>query len=192
MINLKTVRRGWWLALLSLALSLGRLGAGEDGTVSEYQVKAAFLYNFTKFVDWPARTFTTTNAPFVIGIVGDNPFNTDLDDVVRDEKVHGHPLVVKRFQVAEDFTGCQLLFVSRSVKEQLGSVLRRTAGRPVLTISDTAGFVEQGVMANLLLVKGSIKMEVNRKVAEAAGLQISAKLLGLARIVESNPGSSAP
>jgi len=190
MTGLKTARRAWWLALVGLALSLCRVGAGKDRAVGEYQVKAAFLYNFTKFADWPAIAFESANAPFVIGIAGDDPFGEDLDDVVRNESVRGHPLVVKRFRADDDFTGCHLLFISRSTKDRLDAVLKQVRSRPILTISDTGGFAERGVMVNLLLVQGSVKMEINRQAAEQTGLQISSKLLSLAQIVETGAAPS--
>ena len=178
--------------LLGLALLVCGRCEAEDRAVSEYQVKAAFLYNFTKFVIWPKEAFATNNSPLTIGIVGDDPFGKSLDDVVRGEQISGHPLIVKRFRLDQDFTGCQLLFASRSIKDDLNTFVRQVGHRPILTIGDTAGFGRQGVMATLLLVNGNIKMEINRNAAEMAGLQISAKLLGLARIVESDRGVFEP
>jgi hypothetical protein len=192
-INLKTTRHAGWLALLSLALSCGwTAGGGEARTPNEYQVKAAFLFNFTKFVEWPAAAFPSTNAPFVIGVVGDDPFGKNLDDLVRGETVRGHPLVIKRLRVDEDLTGCHTLFISGSEKGNLEFILEPLISRPILTVGDTGGFAERGVTANLLLVEGSVKMEINLKSAETTGLRVSSKLLSLARIVESGRGEANP
>jgi hypothetical protein len=191
-IHLKKCRSVWWLALLGVALSLCHSTAGEDRAVSEYQVKSAFIYNFTKFVDWPDNAFATTNAPLVIGIVGEDFFGKNLDAVVANESLRGHPLVVKRFQSGDEVTGCHILFISRSEKEKLDDTLNQLNGRHVLTVGDTTGFTARGVMVNLLVVQGSVKMEINLKAAEQAGLQISSKLLGLAKIVEPGAKASRP
>jgi len=183
-ICLRTNRAVWWLALLSLWLRCGQVEAEQAPAPREYEVKAAFLFNFTRFVQWPATAFASTNSPFVIGVVGDDPFGADLDDIVRGEIAHGHPLIVKRFGDDEDLSRCHLLFISRSKKEGLDLLLRRLAGQPVLTVGDTGGSAERGVMVNLLLVEGSIKMEINPKAAAEAGLQISSRLLSLAKIVD--------
>lgn len=185
MINLKTIRR-LWLAGLSLAMLLAcRALAADAGAVGEYQVKAAFLYNFTKFVDWPGAAAKPADAPFVIGIAGDDPFGSMLDETIKSEKAAGHPLIVKRFKRGEPVGGCQILFISRSETGHLESVLKQTEEEPVLTVGDADGVAARGVMINLILVKGTVKMEINLHRAEQARLRISSKLLGLAKIVES-------
>jgi hypothetical protein len=153
--------------------------------VSEYQIKAAFLYNFTQFTDWPASTFSATNAPIVIGIVGEDPFGNIMDEVVRGEMVRGHPLVIKRLRADEDLRSCHVLFISRSEKDRLPALLSQLKGSPVLTVSDINEFAQEGGMVNLLLANNTVKLEINQAKAEEAGLQISAKLLRLARIVKS-------
>jgi len=178
--------RNWLVGLACLWLTAGGgFSAGKNSGVSEYQVKAAFLYNFIKFTDWPGRTFASAEAPIVIGIVGDDPFGKTLDDVVKDELVHQRPLILKRFRADEDLGSCQVLFICNSEKERVAALLNQLKGKPVLTTSDAPGFAEQGGMVNLLLVKDSVKLEINQAVAEASGLQISGKLLSLARIVKS-------
>ena len=174
------------LLWLSLMLGHGSLAARADTALSEYEVKAAFLFNFTRFVEWPAPAFTATNSPFVIGVVGPDPFGKSLDDVVRDASVHGHPIEVKRFHVDDDLGNCHVVFLSRSIRDKVDPVLRELAGRPILTVADSEGLAAKGVMLNLLLVDGSIKrIEVNLKASTACGIQISSKLLSLARIVDS-------
>jgi hypothetical protein len=180
------------LAFLSLALSVCPLGAGDDRAMSEYQVKAAFLYNFTKFVSWPAAAFATTNAPFVMGIAGTDPFGKSLDEVMRNEMVGNHPILVKRLRAGYALGSCHMLFISGSEKEWVESMLAQLRRRPILIVGDTAGFAARGVTVNLLLAQGSVKMEVNHKAAEQAGLEISSKMLGLATIVESGNTPSAP
>jgi len=192
MVNHKENRSAWRRALLSLALLVCPLVTGEDRAMSEYQVKAAFLYNFTKFVSWPAAAFATTNAPFVLGIAGTDPFGKSLDEVVRNEMVENHPILVKRLRAGDDLGSCHMLFISSSEKEWVESMLAQLRRRPILIVGDTAGFAARGVTVNLLLAQGSVKMEINHKAAEQAGLEISSKMLGLATIVESGSTPKAP
>ena len=171
--------------LLGLWLAGGWATAAESAAgVSEYQVKAAFIYNFTKFTDWPASSFPSAGAPIVIGIVGEDPFGKIMDDIVRGEVVRGRRLVVKRYRADEDLRGCHVLFISRSERERLDQLLGQLKGRPVLTVGDTSGFAEQGGTVNLLVVDKTVKLVINQAAAARAGLQISAKLLKLARLVE--------
>lgn len=181
-----TTRRKWLLGLACLGLVGGWADAAEKSAgVSEYQIKAAFLYNFTQFTDWPASAFSSSNAPIVIGIVGKDPFANSLDEVVRGELVRGRPLVVKRLRANADLRSCHMLFISRSEKEGLPAVLSQLKGSPVLTVGDTNGFAQQGGMVNLLLVNKTVKMEINQAAAEEVGLQMSSKLLKLARLMRS-------
>ena len=179
-------RRRWLVGLVCLWLA-GGWAAGDESSagVSEYQVKAVFLYNFTQFTEWPTGTFPASNAPIVIGIVGEDPFGSTMDHLVRGEVVRGHPLVVRRLQADDDLRSCQVLFISRSEKARLPELLNKIKGSPVLTVGDVEGFAQQGGMVNLLLVNKTVKMEINPAVAEEAGLRISGKVLSLARIVKS-------
>lgn len=182
-----TIRRLCGLLWLSLALGNAPLLVHADAPLGEYQVKAAFLLNFARFAEWPDSAFSDTNSPFVIGVVGVDPFGASLDDVVRGESVHGHPILVKRFQADDDLSGCHAVFLTRSTRDKLDLLLRELRGRPVLTVSDTDGLAVRGVMLNLLLVEGSVKrIEVNLKASAAGGIQFSSKLLSLARIVDSD------
>lgn len=182
---LRITRRQWLVGLACLWLA-GGVAAGEDRSgVSEYQLKAAFLYNFTQFTEWPADAFATADAPIVIGIVGEDPFGRTLDDAVKGELVRGRPLVVQRFRADEDLGSCQILFISRSEKERLRALLIALKGRPVLTVSDINDFALEGGIVHLQLANKSVKLEINQAVAEECGLQISAKLLRLARIAKS-------
>ena len=105
----------------------------------EYQVKAVFLYNFGQFVEWPAHVYDTPQAPFVICIVGDDPFGKTLDDVVRGESVGSRSLVVRRLEKTRDTEDCQILFVGRGQAELLSDALDAVRGRSVLTVTDIEG-----------------------------------------------------
>jgi hypothetical protein len=179
-------RRAWLLGMACFCLAGGWAAGADIGpAVGEYQVKATFIYNFTKFTDWPSSAFPFSNAPIVIGIVGEDPFGQTMDDVVRGETLGGRPFVVKRLRADEDLRSCHLLFISRSEKERLPALLNQLKGSSVLTVSEINGFAERGGMVNLALANKSVKVEINQSAAEQAGLQISAKLLKLARLVKS-------
>jgi hypothetical protein len=181
----QTNRRKWLLGLVCLWLTGGWAVPAESlAGVGEYQVKAAFLYNLIKFTDWPTNGFASSEAPMVIGIVGDDPFGQTIDDLVRGETVGIRPLQIKRLKAGEDLSSCHVLFISKSEKDQFPLILNQVKPRPVLTVSDTPGFAEQGGMVTLLLSSKTVKLEINQAVAEDAGLRISAKLLKLARLVK--------
>jgi hypothetical protein len=189
MINQLNIRRSLPLGLACLwlagAWTPGLVAAEKRSGVGEYQVKATFLYNFTQFTDWPDGAFSSTNAPIVIGIVGEDPFGSTLDDVVRGEVVRGHPLVVKRLRADEDLRSCHVLFISRSEKERHAAILTGLHGHPVLTVSETDRFLENGGVVNLLMVKDRVRFEINSSATDRAGLKISSKLLNLAtRVVK--------
>ena len=160
--------------------------AADNPGLSEYDVKAGFLFKLPQFIDWPASAFVTPDAPIVIGIVGDDPFGKTLDELVKGEIVRGHPLAIKRLNPDDDLKSCQVLFICRNKKDQLPSLLQKLKGCPVLTVGDDNGFADQGSMVNFVLVQEKVKLEINPVAVEQAGLQISAKLLKLARIVKSN------
>lgn len=178
----------WSAVLFFLCLALvGLAAAGKNPGLTEYQLKALYLYNFTKFTDWPDSAFASADAPIVIAIVGEDPFGKTLDELVDHDIVRGHPLVVKRLRAGDDPRGCQILFICRDVKNKLPALLQNLKGSPVLTVGDFTDFADQGGMVNLVLAQENVKCEINRASAEEAGLKISAKLLRLARIVDSKP-----
>jgi hypothetical protein len=146
----------------------------------EYEVKAAFLYNFTKFVEWPAASFATPASPILVGIVGEDPFGETLDQTLRGETARGRAFEVRRFRAEDDFTGCHVLFVSRSESRQLETILRRVEGRAVLTVSEEAEFARRGGMIELVVLEQCVRFEINLSALEKAGLKASSKLLAVA------------
>jgi hypothetical protein len=184
MLDLKSIRRLCLLASLWLALAAGwNVPAAGAKAVSEYQAKAAFVFNFTKFVEWPEEALAT-NAPFVIGIVGSDAFGDILDEAVKAEQVHGRPLLIKRLKRGDAVENCQILFIGRAENDQLEPLLKQASQSSILTVGEVEGDAARGVMINLLVVKDTMKMEINRQRVEQAHLQISSKLLTLAKIVE--------
>ena len=149
----------------------------------EREIKAVFLFNFTRFVDWPSQALVAGSAPVVIGILGSDPFGKVLDDVVRGEKSNDHPLVVKRFDRLEAVTNCHVLFVCRSEAPRLPAILKYLQTQPVLSVSDIEGFAEAGGMIALVTENGKVRLKVNLDQARQAHLEISSKLLRPSQLV---------
>jgi hypothetical protein len=152
---------------------------------SEYEVKAAFVYNFIKFVEWPSHSFTAEDSPFVVGVLGQDPMNDALESL-RGKTAQGRKLAVKRFNRMGDLDRCHVLYVGRSEKEQIAAVLKATTNLNVLTVADMKGFAQAGGVVNFITQENRISFEINVGTAERAGLKVSSKLLKLARIVGSD------
>lgn len=168
------------LALL-LALPAGVKAEGKVPT--EYEVKAAFLYNFIAFTEWPETAFEQATSPIVIGILGKDPFGASLDAMMKGERVKSRPLIVWRVSRLEDLTRCHILFVSDSEAKQLGDILNRVKTQPILTVSDMAGFAEAGGAVGFVTAD-SVKLTINPRAIQTARLALSAKLFRLARLVQ--------
>jgi hypothetical protein len=147
---------------------------------TEYQVKAAYLFNFGQFVEWPATAYASPTAPFVIGIVGDDPFGNAIDEIVRGESLAGHPLVVRRFRTPEEIAGCNILFIGRSEAPRIERTLQALRGRHVLTVTDFTGAGSDAAIIALKTENNRIRMRINVEEARANNLVISPKLLRLA------------
>ncbi len=174
------LRCGWMVILLLVGGSL-KLSA-QPAASAEYQIKAVFLFNFARFVDWPAKAFPDADSPFVIGILGDDPFGSYLDETVRGEKVNGHPLTVQRYRRAGEIRACQVLFISRSEADRLEQILASLRGRSILTVGDTDDFAARGGMIRLATERNKVRMRINLDAVKAANLAISSKLLRVAEI----------
>lgn len=170
--------------LLSVALGFGVFQSVRAlEALSEYQVEAVFVFNFSHFVEWPTQSFAAPSDPFVIGILGSDPFGAHLDEAVRGEQINGHPLLVRRFKNIADVDDCQILFIDRSESSQIDQVLSALKGRSTLTVSQADGAAERGVMIQFATENSRIRLRINVESARAAGLTISSKLLRPAAIV---------
>ncbi len=176
--------------LVYLALSIAGITqcAALAGPVSEYQVKAVFLFNFSQFVTWPTGAFPSAAAPIVIGVLGDDPFGKQLDAVVAGESVGGRSLVVRRYREVSEVKDCQILFIDRSETARLRDIVKALQGRSILTVSDIDGAAGSGVMIDLVLEGGHVRMRINVAAARASGLLLSSQLLGPAEIVGPGEG----
>jgi len=155
-------------------------GEDDGGASSEYQVKAAFLFNFAKFVDWPSRKFTEPDSPLIIGIVGSDPFGALLEEQVQDQRINDRIVVVRHIQSMEELRKCHMIFVCRSEADRLGPILSEVRGDNVLTVGETDKFISHGGMINFVVVDGNVHFQINDSAARHAGLKISSKLANLA------------
>jgi YfiR/HmsC-like len=165
---------------------LARAAGGAEAP-NEYQVKAVFVFNFSRFVEWPPQAFAAANDPFVIGIVGGDPFGTRLDEAVQGEQINQHPLEIRRFRSVADIRNCQILYIDRSQNAQLNEILDALDHRNILTVSDLDNASSRGVMIQFVTESNRIRLRINNDAAKAAGLTISSKLLRPAEIVDIPP-----
>jgi hypothetical protein len=148
----------------------------------EYEVKAVFLFNFARFVDWPPEAFAGPQAPLVIGVLGEDPFDGFLDDTVRGEQVNHRSLIVRRYRHVEEIETCHILFISQSEAHRLNDILARLNHRSILIVGDSEGFAQRGGMIRFVTEESRIRFRINQEAAEAAHLIISSKLLQLAKV----------
>jgi len=169
-------------ACLVLLLLLGfRLAAQSAG---EYELKAAFLYKFASFVEWPDAL---SNGPLCIGVLGQDPFGPALDGVVKGKSYQGRAFEIRRFKPGQESSKCQILFIGALEPKKLREVLSRLQGAAVLTVGDVPGFCESGGMVDLGLSGNKVQLEINVEAAEKAGLHLNSRLLSLAKIVRAAP-----
>ena len=169
--------------LASLAVLLSSFQAqGQAVFSTEYDIKAALLFNLTQFTEWPDAAFTNSEAPIVIGVLGDNPFGQSLDKAVSGEKVQNRPVVTRYFANADE-ARCHILFVSRSEVGQVDRIIAKTRARQMLTVSDIDRFASRGGMVRFVTDRNRVKLNINIPEVEAAGLKISSKLLRISHLV---------
>jgi len=149
---------------------------------SEYEVKAAYIYNFAKFVEWANGRFQDGSESVHVCVLGDDPFGPSLE-VIEGKTAVNRKVRIKRTASLQNIRGCEILFISNSEEEHLAKILKVISGSPVLTIGDTEGYAEQGVMINFYMENKTVRFEINPKAAIRAGLRISSNLLRIAKIV---------
>ncbi|HYG38369.1 MAG TPA: YfiR family protein [Cytophagales bacterium] len=167
----------------TMLLSCGVVILSAQSPAREYQIKAVFLFNFTQFVEWPATAFSSEETPLVIGILGEDPFNSYLDEVISNEKVNNHPLIVRRFKNTEQIEACHILFVSKSHENKMSRIRAVLKDKNTLTVSDGSNFIKEGGMIRFITLNKKIQFQINPEAVKAANLTISSKLLRLAEIV---------
>ena len=152
--------------------------------LDEYQVKAAFLYNFAKFVEWPPQAFQRPGEPIAVCVVGQDRFEGALEETVKGKEAEGRPLVVRNVTVAKGFAGCQILFVSASERKHFPGILSSAKQCGLLTVGEAEGFASAGGMINFKREGGRVRFEINVEAAQQRELRISSKLLMLAETVK--------
>lgn len=174
------------IILVQLLAALGWLSVAQncrgDEPSQEYKLKAAFIYNFARFIEWPNDAFADDNAPFVIAVVGADPFKGALEQVMNGKKVGGRSVEIHHFASSDNIGSCQILFVSGTDADSISRVLQKVGRNHVLTIGESDDFTSSGGGLRFFTEDDRIRFEINTSATDCAGLKISSKLLKLARI----------
>jgi hypothetical protein len=170
-----------WLGIAAvLACIVASLAGADPNSVGEYQLKAVFLFNFAKFVEWPGQAFTDPRDPFTICLAGANPFGSSLDDEVRGKTVANRSISIRLVSSPEQVRKCQILFVPASERKRERGLLEALQGLSVLTVGDTDDFTANGGIVQFKLIDARLHFKIAHEAAERANLRISSKLLSLA------------
>jgi hypothetical protein len=169
--------------LLAAALQLSAQAPAFD----EYQVKAAFLYNFAKFVEWPPGTFANSADPIGICIIGQNPFGSTLEDMVQGKRIGDRAFVVRRLTDTQQVKGCEILFIGAGEWKRARALLDVVKGAPVLTVGETDDFTSFGGVIAFQLEGPRVRIQIDLEAAGRAKLRISSKLLSFAAIARKQP-----
>ncbi len=168
-------------AVLILALATsGSIRAAEIPVAGEYDIKAAFLVNFAKFVEWPADGPPVAGSPIVIGVIGADPFGPKLDGIASGRQVDGHPIVVRRANSLDGLTRCHILFVGAGSAAELGGIVSRATARGMLTVGESPGFTAHGGAIEFFIENQKVRFAINLEAASAARLKVSSHLAQLA------------
>jgi hypothetical protein len=150
----------------------------------EYPVKAEFLERFTHFIQWPDASFASAQSPFVVCVMGTNPFGTYLEHLIATRRLQGRPAELRPVSDPAKLDGCHLVFIAASERDRIRSIVKHTYGKPILTVGDTEGFASAGVLINLYIEDDNVRFEINVAAVNDSGLKFSSKLYKLARLVE--------
>lgn len=153
---------------------------GQNARPSEYDVKAAYLFNFSRFVEWPPKTADTASESFAICVLGRDPFGPALNTTIARENIGGKSVVTKQILSPQDAAHCQVLFISSSEDRKLKEILEILGTASILTVSDLPRFTERGGMVQFVLAENRVRFEVNSAITERAGLTLSSELLKVA------------
>ncbi len=148
----------------------------------EYALKAVFLYNFCRFIDWPKSAFASPNEPIIIGVVGEDPFGSLLQEAVRGETSRGRAIQIAHYSKPEAIGHCHLLFVSRSEAGRMEKILSAVSGKSIVTVGETDAFLDRGGMIALTQDKNHVRLHINPALLRAASLDVSSKLLRVADV----------
>lgn len=172
-----------WLALCAVAIGLFQPVAARAEITPEYKVKAVYLLNIVRFVKWPTNAFRAADSPLVIGILGENPFDNELDRLMNGKIVGGRTVTVKRVAMVADAKACQVFFIPASERANLPLHLATLRNAPVLTIGESAEFLDDGGVIEFFVEQNKIRFNINQAQADAQGIQLDSQLLNLANTV---------
>ena len=167
------------LAAMALVPALAQV----DRAAAETQIKAAFLYKFSGFVEWPPKAFARPDSPFTIGVIGADELATDLEQIVKGRTVLERAVVVRRMRRGESVAGIQMLFIGQAEGTRLAEILAIAKGQSVLTVTESENALSHGSMINFVFVDDKVRFDVALPQAERGALKISARLLAVARKV---------
>jgi hypothetical protein len=194
--------RGRLAAALVVAAWLVAAGAAPQvEQASEKELMATWIWRIARYTTWPEPTFAAKDSPFVVGILGDDPFGRTIDDAVKTRKVDGRSIVVRRIKmptasergpdrlrrVRDEVRRCHVLFVCRSERRELDEIIGLCKTCPVLTVSDIRDFARDGGMVEFRIIRNELGFDINRRSCERAKLRISARVLDLARNLYPKP-----
>ena len=174
------------LRLMSVIIAnviISPMNADNLDTDLEYRVKAGFLGNFAKFVRWPTAFLPKADSPYVIGILGEDPFGSVIDQAIDGFTIGGKNVVIKRFNDVASLEFCHILFISRSQKVHLDHIFTSLQRVPTLTVGEMSNFCQKGGMINFIFIENNIRFEVNSNAAQKAQLKLSSNLLSLAKAI---------
>jgi hypothetical protein len=171
------------LCLAFVQLLVPRIAAGQGDSVSEYELKAAMLYNLTRFVEWPASAYPNPETPTQLCILGRDPFGNSLASIVSRRGANSRPVQIRHLQNGNGIRACHVLYISSSEKKNIGQIISLLKGSDVLTVGEMAQFAARGGMIQFSLVDRQVRFDINLQAASQADLKISSRLLVLARIV---------
>lgn len=176
--------------IIACLLAGAATAAAQSPRAPEYEVKAAFLYNFAKFVEWPSPAFSASSAHLRICVLGHDPFGDALIRIVEGKSISGHSIVIREAQSLAEARACHILFISRSDPDTLQQALAHLRDLPVLTVGENSEFLSLGGMINFVLEEDRVRFEINLEAAERHHLKISSKLLSVARVVNLGGGAN--
>lgn len=175
----------WRLVLILCLAATGSVRA--DSRAEEYTVKAAFLFHFSQFVEWPEGTFKEPDSPLVYCTVGEDPFHGALDSTLSGKMAGAHLFQVRHLTRAQEAQGCSVVFIGDEERKQISATLNAVKGSPILTVGESEQFIQEGGMIGFCMEENKIRFNINLEAAERAHLKISSRLLTLSKTVIGKP-----
>ncbi|MBI2423175.1 MAG: YfiR family protein [Candidatus Hydrogenedentes bacterium] len=168
------------IACLLLAVALSVPAVHGQRSASEEELKAAFIFRFLNFIEWPENTFEKEDDPIIVGLLGESPMEKELDKALSGKYVQERPLQLKLGATAEALKDCQVVFIAESASEELAAVLEQLKGAPIVTVSDLPDFARKGGMIQLFRADNKVRFDINMDSVKSAKIKISSRLIQLA------------